>query len=480
MKKTMHSIVNRSLSLTLGVLMSFSLAGCSGYRFMGAASEAQAVKDTTKYEEVKNILENEWYYGAGNPNLDSELTEKALEGMTSFENDPHTMYLPLDRSTDYSQQLAGNNVGLGVVCYQNAGQPMRLKSIFINSPADEAGLKAGDEILKIDDLDGTETPLDQIIEYIKGKPNTSVHLTVRRDGQTLEMDLTPAQYDSTVAFDVEDGYGLVNLSSFSQNSGKDAVEAFKRLEEAGTKNLILDLRGNTGGYLHAMQTIASAFLPADSVLFKEKLRDGTVREITVADDSYQANFDHVYILQNGLTASSSEVLIGALKDQIPDKVTTIGSKTYGKGTEQLNKVFDDGTTLKYTVAEWLTPNGTSVNMVGIEPDVPVEVEEYQSVGYRLMNEDEEPIRPDTVNDNAAALQIFLRELGYPAVRSDNYYSPESEAALRQFQSDNDLETTGEADAKTFALLVQKVSEKINTEGYDSDTVFQKALELMNS
>lgn len=101
--------------------MSFSLAGCSGYRFMGAASEAQAVKDTTKYEEVKNILENEWYYGADNPNLDSELTEKALEGMTSFENDPHTMYLPLDRSTDYSQQLAGNNVGPGVVCYQNAG-----------------------------------------------------------------------------------------------------------------------------------------------------------------------------------------------------------------------------------------------------------------------------------------------------------------------------------------------------------------------
>ncbi len=459
--------------------ISLTLAGCSGYKYMGPSSTPGKSVTSSKFDEVYNLMKNDWYYGPEIDNLEEQLIDKALTGMTSFEEDIHTQYLQLDRSQTYNQQLAGSNKGIGIGCYQTMGGPLSVKSIYIDSPSDKAGLQAGDQILKIDDIDTTTKPIEELIDYIKNSDHPLI-LEVNRKGEILNVELTAESYDSTVAFDKEDDLGLIILSSFSQDSGKDCVEAMKRLEAAGVKNLIIDLRGNSGGYLHAMTTIASALLPEDSVVFKERMRDGTEIESTVEKSDYKANFDHVYILQNGNSASASEVLIGALKDNLGDKVTTLGSQTYGKGTAQYNRIFDDGTTFKYTIAEWLTPNGSTVNKVGLAPDIEVPLDEYMTVQYQDMQEGDEPIRPDTVHPNAAALQVYLRYLGYPAERSDAYFSPASAEALKLFQQEHGMEPTGEADWSTFNAVVDAMGDKINTEGYDTDMVYQKAVELIRN
>ena len=247
------------------------------------------------------------------------------------------------------------------------------------------------------------------------------------------------------------------------------------------ENLILDLRNNTGGYLSAAREIASSFLPDNTVIFKEQTKDGQVKELKTDDNYAQVDFDHIYILQNKNTASASEVLIGALKDNIPDKVTTIGTNSYGKGTEQVTVPFDDGTSLKYTVAEWLTPNGTSINKVGFQPDVEVTLDEVSTVTYTGTREGEElRIEPDSVNPNAAAVQVYLRFLGYPAERSDEYFSAASSEALKQFQSDNGLEPTGIVDQTTFDRLLEAVGSRLSSEGIDQDEELSTALSIIRN
>lgn len=192
----------------------------------------------------------------------------------------------------------------------------------------------------------------------------------------------------------------------------------------------------------------------------------------------QMDFDNIYVLQNENSASASEVLIGALKDNLGDKVTTVGTTTYGKGTEQTSIPFTDGTSLKYTIAEWLTPSGESVNNKGIEPDVKVESDNVGSVRYTLMEEDE-VIEPDTVAPNARPVQIYLQYLDYPADRTDEYFSVTSSEALKQFQQDHGLEATGKVNQETLDALLAEVGLRLNESRDSEDAWLQAVNQLRN-
>lgn len=470
-------------TLLCGALL-LTMAGCQrmpANAVMEKASIAENDSDERKkFDEIYDILKNEWYYGSSEENVDELLIEQALSGMVSFDEDIHTNYLPKEQATIYSEKLAGNGKGFGVLLMKrDAGQAPTVRGVYIESPAEKAGLLPGDKILGIDDIDATAVPLDDLISYIQSNTDRPLSVRLERDGQPIEASIQADTFDATVLFEQNDNYGVITLSSFSENSGEDVVEALRRLQESGVRNLVIDLSGNSGGYLKAVKQIASALLPDGSVVFREKLKDGTENVVKTDKSDVKAEFDHIYILQDGNSASASEVLIGALKDYMPDTVTTIGQKTYGKGTEQINKMFDDGTTLKYTVAEWLTPEGRSCNLTGFEPDVPVELEEYETVSYLPMNEGDEPIQPDTVADNAAPVQIYLRYLGYPADRSDTYFSPQSSEALRMFQADHGLEQTGAVDVQTFNALIEAMSKKVAEETESSGSkAYRKAVELI--
>lgn len=431
-------------------------------------------KEQKKFGTIYSILNTDWYYSNKIKNLDSTLIEQAITGMTTLDKDAHTNYFNLEQAKAFSTSLEGSNVGLGISFYLNEKKHFVVSNVYINSTADKKGLKPNDEIISIDDLKCSENDSDSIIKYIKSHEGKSVKIKYLRDGKEYTTNLIPGTFDSTVVCNIYDGYGEIILSSFSENSGKDFSKAMSRLQEAGIKKLVLDLRNNGGGYLNAALEISSSLIPSKSVVFKEKDKNGKITKQKTKNEFNQVKMDKIVVLQNENTASASEVLIGALKDNLGDIVTTVGTTSYGKGTEQVTVPFSDGTSFKYTVAEWYTPNGTSINKKGFKPDIEVELGEVKTTSYYKFKK-KDVIKKDSVDDNAKALQVYLQYLGYSVDRTDTYFSNTSSQGLANFQQDNNLETTGDCDKTTWDLLVEKVLLKMNETPSD-DVQRQKAIE----
>lgn len=449
--------------------------------FLSRNEVKQTSDELQKFQTVYDLMSDEWYYSKDDEDIRTTLIENALLGMTSIPEDVHTSYLELERANAFSQSLAGSNVGIGISFYMDAENRPLIKDVYINSPADRAGVQIGDRILKVAKQDISGKSTDEIADLIKSYENQSIALQVERNGETVDLMVTPGSFDQTVSMRMIGDNGLITMNSFSQDTAKDFTDAVGRLRDQGAQNLILDLRNNTGGYLSSVIQIASSLLPKDSVVFKENLKDGSVNTIKTEDNYTQIDFNHIYVLQNSNTASASEVLIGALKDNMPDKITTIGQNSYGKGTEQNTIPFNDGTSLKFTKAEWTTPNGLSINKVGFKPDAEVALSEVATVSYIPVSE-ENPLNigPDSVHANAKATQVFLRYLGYPAERSDEYFAPASSEALKAFQSDQGLEPTGIIDNTTFQRILDLVGQKLNEESMTNDEVLNRALEIIQS
>lgn len=435
----------------------------------GSQSEEQ-----DKFDTIYSVLNSKWYYSNKIKNLDSKLMEQAITGMTTLEKDAHTNYFDLDQAKAFSSSLEGSNVGLGITFYVNENKNFVVSNVYINSTADKKGLKPKDEILSLDDLKCSENDSDTIVQYIKSHEGKTIKTKYIRDGKEYTTNLIPGTFDSTVVCNVYEDYGEIILSSFSENSGKDFAKAMSRLKESGINKLVLDLRDNGGGYLNAALEISSSLLPKKSVVFKEKDKDGKITKQMTKDEFNQVKMDKIIVLQNENTASAAEVLIGALKDNLNKTITTIGTTTYGKGTEQVSVPFSDGTSFKYTVARWFTPKGTSINKKGFKPDIKVTLPDVKTVQYYKFKK-KESIQADTVANNAKALQLFIQYLGYNVDRTDTYFSLTSSEALKKFQEENGLESTGNCDKKTWDALLEKVLLKINETPSD-DTQRQRAFE----
>lgn len=431
-------------------------------------------EEQEKFDNIYSILTNDWYYSNKINNLDTKLIEQAIIGMTTLDKDAHTNYFDLEQAQAFSTSLQGSSVGIGVSFYVNEDKNFVVSNVYINSTADKKGLRSGDIILSFDDMVCNENDSDTIVKYIKSNESNNVKVKYIREGKEYSVNLIPGTFDSTVICNIYDDYGEIILSSFSENSGKDFAKAMARLQEAGIKKLVLDLRNNTGGYLNAALEVASTLLPENSVVFNEKDKDGNWNEQKTKDSFSQIEMDKIVVLQNGNTASASEVLIGALKDNLGDIVTCMGTKTYGKGTEQVSVPFSDGTSIKYTTNRWYTPNKKSINNKGFKPDIKVKDSSIRSVTYTKMKK-KSVIKKDSVNDNAKALQIFLQYLGYDVDRTDTYFSITSSESLKQFQADNGLEASGDCDKECFNLLVKKATLKMNENSQD-DVQRQQAIE----
>ncbi len=465
----------KQIAAGLCILLAAGLIFAGVLYFRGGS---QAKSPLGKLERVYGLMKDQWFYANTLEDPENDLIEDAILGMTMQEQDPHTNYFSLDEAELFSKSLAGSNAGIGISFFKNSDGNIAVNNVFVNSTADKAGLKSGDVITKIDDQAAADLDSDALVSYIQSRAGKDINIEYISDGETKRAALVPGTYDSTVSMQIHDGYGLVTLTSFSEMSGKEFADALGRLRKAGIENLIIDLRDNTGGYLSAALDIAGSLLPSESDVFVEVDKDGNEKVYQSSKNYTQVPFDHIYVLQNENSASASEVLIGALKDDLPEGVlTTIGQNTYGKGTEQVSVPFEDGTSLKYTIAEWKTPNGTSINKTGFAPDIETAPHPVGSTRYRDM-EETEVIEADKVHPNAQALQIYLSYLGYPADREDTYFSPSSSEALIQFQQDHGLEPTGSADKKTFDALREAVVLRYNENQAAEDEALQKAIELI--
>lgn len=451
----------------------FAMGICVPMAFQRVNVSADSA-EKQKFESIFSLLTNDWYFRDEVEDIETTLLEKAITGMTDLEEDPHTNYFNLEQAQSFSSSLAGSNVGVGFSYYLNSDNNFAIKQVFVDSPAEKAGLQYRDVVVQVGDLVCAENDSSDVVQYIKSSEGKEIEIKYIRDGEEKTAKITPANYDSTMVCEIMDDYAILTVSSFSEYTGQDFAVAMGRIKKAGIKNIIIDLRNNTGGYLVAAVDIASSLVKAGSVVIYDETKDGEKTEYTTNSSYSQVEVDQIVLLQNGSSASASEALIGTLKDLEGDKLTTVGTTTYGKGTEQTSIAFSDGTSMKYTVAKWYSPNGTNIDGVGWSADVEVEQDKARTVGY-IELEDDEVIQADTVHVNAQALQIYLQYLGYEVDRTDQYFSQTSSSSLAQFQSEHGLEATGSCDKTTWEALKNQLLIKMGDDGKEGDVQLQTAI-----
>jgi carboxyl-terminal processing protease len=250
------------------------------------------------------------------------------------------------------------------------------------SPAQKAGLMAGDKVLKVDGEDTIEMTLDQAVSKMRGQKNTEVTLTVFRnngDEETLDITITRGVIDiASVELLDKDGFAHLKIRQFGEETEKEFKKAVSDITRAQYKGIIIDLRNNPGGFLGASIEMADYLLPMGKVVVIEEDHDGNQKKTYTRGNDKLSSIYTVILINEG-SASASEILAGALRDN-RDNVTVVGKKSFGKGSVQELISLPRATAVKITVAKWLTPNGVQINQEGIEPDIEVErtSEDYEN------------------------------------------------------------------------------------------------------
>ena len=304
----------------------------------------------------------------------SQKAEGAITGMVDQLGDPYSYYLDKDEYADLMTEVSGSYEGLGIYLATEEGADYTIVMAPIKgSPAFDAGLLAGDEIVKINGEDMTGVSADQIATKIKTGEETHFVLGVRRKGEmlTFELDRTKIDIPSVDGqfLEGQDGIAYISISSFAENTPTELKDVISGLEQEGEiKGILLDLRNNPGGSVSAVLQVADMFLTqGDHILWVEEKDDETCYD---AENTNPYSYP-VVMLVNENSASASEILSGAMQDN--KRATIVGATTFGKGIIQTVYALSDGAAVKVTTAEYLSPDKNKIHKVGVKPDVEVEL-----------------------------------------------------------------------------------------------------------
>ncbi|MEX1157407.1 MAG: S41 family peptidase [Thermomicrobiales bacterium] len=305
---------------------------------------------------------------------DDLMVEAAIDGMLqTLQDEGHTRYLTAEESQAETESLQGEYVGVGIQINERDGEIVVVAPID-NSPAQEAGMKAGDVLLAIDGVDIGGQSVDQVVGQVRGEVGTQVTLRVSRDGETapLTFTLTRRRIDvSAVSWRMLDGnIADIRLTQFSSGAGNDLARALQEAKDAGATGVILDLRNNPGGYISEAIQIGSMFIPEGETVFITQVRDGSQEKHLATPQKQHIGDMPLVVLINQGSASSSEIVSGAIKASNPN-ATVIGETTFGTGTVLSTFGLGDGSSLLLGTELWLTPDGKLIKNQGIRPDVVV-------------------------------------------------------------------------------------------------------------
>lgn len=292
-----------------------------------------------------------------------ELIEAATKGMFDY-LDIYTSYIDKDTTVDVQDRLNGEYKGIGVEITNNDDGFVEIVTVFPNTPAEEVGLKTGDLIISINGESMIGKTSADVANTIKGNPNVKfITLVYRRNGkdESAKIDISEVIIPSVESKLLDGNIGYIKLSTFSNTTYDQVKSALEELESKGMKSLIIDLRDNSGGYLNSAKDISELFVKKGKAIYQLKYRDGSVETITSMSNNNR-NYK-VVVLVNEFSASASEILALALKESYG--ATIVGKKTYGKGTVQDTDILSNGSMIKFTSAYWLSPNGNSINNLGI-------------------------------------------------------------------------------------------------------------------
>ncbi len=299
----------------------------------------------------------------------------AINGMVASLGDPYTTFFTPQQATEFQSQIEGNFEGVGMELGIK-DDILTVIAAIKSTPAEQAGIRSGDKILKIDDTLTVDMTIEKAVRLIRGKKGTTVKFIIGREGRdpfevSVVRDVINLPTIDT-KYDKETQIFTIRIYSFSANSSTLFRNALRDFVATNSNKLILDLRGNPGGYLEAAVDMASWFLPSGKVVVREDYGSSQpeTAEKSKGYNIFSQNLKMI-ILVDGGSASASEILAGALSEY--GKATLVGTKTFGKGSVQEFHKLDDNTALKVTVAKWLTPNGISISANGLTPQVIVKV-----------------------------------------------------------------------------------------------------------
>ena len=354
------------ISLVLGVFACFSvmMIATKGRNLISLS------KDLGKFYDVYETLIDNY-----NGDIDKEkIIDDAINGMVSNVGDVYTNYADTSTTDKFNEMVNGVYEGIGCTI-QQLEDAVKIVDIYEGSPADKAGLKVDDYIKTVDSKDALELGVAKISEYVKNEAKGNIEMVVLRGDEeikvTLKRDKVEIPAVSARTFEKNGKkIGYLKISIFSSVSSKQFDSKIKELEKDGIDSLVIDVRGNNGGYLTAVTDIASMLLPRGKNIYQIQ-KDNNKK--ATKDKTFEKREYPIAILVNGESASASEILAGAIKESYNGYV--VGTKTYGKGTVQQVKQLSDGSMIKYTVENWLTPDGSWINDVGIEPTDKVELNE---------------------------------------------------------------------------------------------------------
>lgn len=325
---------------------------------------------TSELKNFRRIIDK-YYLGEVD---DEKLKEGAIKGYIEGLNDPYTEYISKEDMKDYLENTMGNFVGIGIYMVKDTKtDKIMVLSPIKNSPAEKAGVQPGDYIIKVNDITYTAEQMTEASNKIKGEEGSTVKLELLRGNETItyEIKRENIKVNPVEAKVLQNNIGYIKFSSFDEDTAEDFKKKYEELNKQGIKSLIIDLRNNGGGIVTEALEIADYFTPKDSILLYEVDKNNK-EEIEKSKNDAIINMP-VIILTNENTASSSEILAGALKDL--EKAKIVGTKTYGKGVIQEVLSLPDGSGIKITSEEYLTPNKTKINKVGIQPDVEIKLPE---------------------------------------------------------------------------------------------------------
>ncbi|MFA5131923.1 MAG: S41 family peptidase [Candidatus Paceibacterota bacterium] len=336
------------------------------------ASQVTGQMNSTLLGKVQSTLGEKFVFWKASSTLptDKELEYGMIKGYVESYKDPYTVFFPPAEAKSFTENVQGSFGGVGMNVGMKDGNIVVISPLK-DSPAMKAGIKAGDIITAVNDKNMVGLSSDEAVNLIRGPIDTSVKITVLHTGGKAVTDITIVRKEikiPTIDTETKNGVFVIHLYNFSAESPALFGGALNSFLTSKLKYLVIDLRGNPGGYLEAAVNMASYFLKDGAVVVSERQGKDelVVNHRSTGIRALEAS-TKVVVLIDGGSASASEILAGALKDSAGAKI--VGEKSFGKGSVQELVNFDDGSSLKVTIAKWYTPNGVNISVNGIKPDV---------------------------------------------------------------------------------------------------------------
>lgn len=414
----MKKYTNRGVKLTALLLMvSLLLTGCAllptaiSDAARNAAGDEESVtisreeyERLLQYEELEEIRQSVDAYYYQEPDEQAMLDGAAM-GMLYGLNDPYTFYYDPESYAKMWEEDEGEYAGIGIQIMADYSTGLcTITRVFLDSPALEVGIRRGDVLTHVEDIDVTATNLQEAVDIMRGEIGKPVSVQVLRDGELLDLQVNRAVVHTNWVNScmLEGNIGYISLYEFSGDCSSAFAVQMENLVAKGARGLIIDLRDNPGGWVDDAQKVGDLFLP-EGTLASLVYRDGTTEYYSTTTDGKESDLPLV-VLVNEFSASASEILSGALQDL--GRATIVGTQTYGKGVVQyVLPVGERGAGMQLTIAQYYTPDGHEVHKVGITPDVIAEMPEDDDNLYQLGDLADQQL--------CSAYEVMLEKLGEP-------------------------------------------------------------------